>query len=453
MVTKTDDQVSTATLRKVIGAAAIGNFVEWFDFAVYGFLATVIANEFFPSSSLSLALLKTFGVFAVAFAMRPLGGIFFGTLGDKLGRKSILSLTILLMAGATTLIGLLPSYASIGVLAPVLLTVLRCVQGFSAGGEYAGSVAYVMEHAPRHRRGWYGSFVPVSTFTAFASAALLVFILENSLSAEAMAQWGWRIPFLIAAPLGLIGLYLRLRMDETPAFQAVSSEENLHSHSPLSETLRNQSYAICRLGAFISLTALSFYMFTTYFATYLQVVGNLGRPQALFVSTVALVFAATLCPVAGAFSDWVGRRKTVAFICSWVILTVLPAFWLASSGSLIFAVCGVLLLAIGALVCGVVTAALMSETFPTRTRYTASAFTYNVSYTLFGGTAPLMATWLIDTTGNNLAPAFYLMAIAVLAMVGGLALPETYRISLMDESPERKDVPKEVQFARRSLSS
>ncbi|MHC1551386.1 MFS transporter [Phyllobacterium sp. K27] len=435
MDSQTDNQVSTGSLRKVIGAAAIGNFVEWFDFAVYGFLATTIANEFFPSSSLTSALLKTFGVFAVAFAMRPLGGIFFGTLGDRLGRKSILSLTILMMASATTLMGLLPSYASIGVLAPVLLTILRCVQGFSAGGEYAGSVAYVMEHAPRHRRGWYGSFVPVSTFTAFASAALLVFALENSLSAEAMAGWGWRIPFLVAAPLGIVGLYLRWRMEETPAFQAISSEASLHSHSPFRETLRNQSHAILRLGAFISLTALSFYMFTTYFATYLQVVGNLSRPQALLVSTVAIIFAALACPLAGAFSDKVGRRKTVGFICAWVILTVLPAFWLASSGSLAFAICGVLLLAVGALVTGVVTAALMSEIFPTRTRYTASAFTYNVSYTIFGGTAPLMATWLIDITGNNLAPAIYLIAIALLAMIGGLALPETHRISLLGKGP------------------
>ncbi|MDX3926194.1 MAG: MFS transporter [Shinella sp.] len=427
------EQVPPSKLRRVITAAAIGNFVEWFDFAVYGFLATVIANQFFPSSSLSLGLLKTFGVFAVAFAMRPLGGIFFGVLGDKLGRKSILSLTILLMAGATTLIGLLPPYASIGILAPVLLTLLRCIQGFSAGGEYAGSVAYVMEHAPRDKRGWYGSFVPVSTFTAFAAAASLVFALENSLSPEAMGQWGWRIPFLVAAPLGLIGLYLRWRMEETPAFQAVSDEQKLHSHSPLKETLRNQSYAICRLGAFISLTALSFYTFTTYFATYLQVVGSLTRPQALLVSTIALVFAAAFCPAAGALTDWIGRRKTVGFVCSWVIVAVLPAFWLASSGSLIYAICGVLLLAVGALVTGVVTAALMSETFPTRTRYTASAFTYNISYTIFGGTAPLMATWLIDRTGNNLAPAFYLILIALVAMWGGLALPETHRKSLLDD--------------------
>lgn len=440
MTQHTEPHVPPATLRKVIAASAIGNFVEWFDFAVYGFLATIIAKAFFASGDTSVALLKTFAVFAVAFALRPLGGIFFGALGDRLGRKRILSLTILMMAGATTVIGLLPTYESIGLLAPLLLTLTRCIQGFSAGGEYAGACAYLMEHAPRDKRAWYGSFVPVSTFSAFACAAVLAYTLDATLPAEAMNAWGWRIPFLVAAPLGIVGLYLRWRMEETPAFREAMSEAPAHSHSPLKQTLRNHGGAICRLGAFISLTALSFYMFTTYFATYLQVVGHLTRAQALMVSTVALLFAAAACPLAGAFSDKVGRRKTVGFTCLWVMATVFPAFWLASSGNVGASILGVLLLAVGALLCGVVTAALLSETFPTRTRYTASAITYNLAYTIFGGTAPLMATWLIDFSGSNLAPAFYLVVIALLAMAGGLALPETSRISL-HEAGEWEDDP------------
>ena len=169
-------------MRRVIAASAIGNFVEWFDFAVYGFLATLIASLFFTGEDASVALLKTFAVFAVAFALRPLGGIVFGALGDRLGRKRILSLTILLMAGSTTLIGLLPTYASIGLAAPLLLTVARCLQGFSAGGEYAGACAYLMEHAPQDKRAFYGSFVPVSTFSAFACAAVIAYTLEASLT-------------------------------------------------------------------------------------------------------------------------------------------------------------------------------------------------------------------------------------------------------------------------------
>lgn len=437
MTTTPVEQVDPATLRKVIVAAGIGNFVEWFDFAVYGFLATTIALQFFPSSDTSAALLKTFAVFAVAFAFRPLGGIFFGMLGDKIGRKRTLAITILLMAAATTLIGLLPTYAAIGVTAPILLTIIRCAQGFSAGGEYAGACAYLMEHAPKDQRAWYGSFIPVSTFSAFAAAAVVAYALEASLSNEAMGSWGWRLPFLIAAPLGLVGLYLRWRLDETPAFQAVAQEHDV-AHSPLKETLRNHGGAICCLGAFISLTALSFYMFTTYFATYLQVAGGLSRATALLVSLIALLFAAAICPLAGAYSDRVGRRATVMTACILLMLVVFPSFLMASSGSFAASVFGVMLLAVGAVLCGVVTAALLSETFPTRTRYTASAITYNMAYTLFGGTAPLVATWLISTSGSNLSPAFYLIAVAGLALMGGLALPETSKISLHDVPTNEK---------------
>jgi len=438
MTSITTGDVSPKTLRKVIVAASIGNFVEWFDFAVYGFLATTIAQQFFPSEDASAALLKTFAVFAVAFAFRPLGGVVFGMLGDKIGRKRTLAMTILLMAAATTLIGVLPTYAAIGVMAPILLTLIRCAQGFSAGGEYAGACAFLMEHSPNHKRAWYGSFIPVSTFSAFAAAAVAAYALEASLSVEAMNSWGWRVPFLIAAPLGLVGLYMRSKLDETPTFQAATQEHDV-AHSPLKETLRNHGAAICCLGAFVSLTALSFYMFTTYFATYLQVAGGLSRAGALLVSLIALIFAAAICPLAGLYSDRVGRRVTVMTACALLIVAVYPSFLMASSGSFTASIIGVMLLAIGAVLCGVVTAALLSETFPTRTRYTASAITYNMAYTLFGGTAPLVATWLISSTGSNVSPAFYLIAVAVLALAGGLALPETSRISLHDvPSPDTK---------------
>ncbi|KKW50181.1 MFS transporter [Pantoea ananatis] len=424
---------SPATLRKVTAAAAIGNFVEWFDFAVYGFLATIIAQNFFSQALPQTALLQTFLVFAVAFALRPLGGVIFGMLGDKYGRKRILSLTVLMMAGATTLIGLLPTDRHLGMMAPILLTLARCIQGFSAGGEYAGACAYVMEHSPPRKRAWYGSFITVSTFSAFAAAAVITFLSDAALGQDQMRAWGWRIPFLIAAPLGLVGIYLRIRMEETPAFRAARREE-AGTHAALADTLRQQTGNILRLGAFIALTALTFYMFTTYFSTFLQLQGHFSRASALLVSFLALLFAAGLCPVAGALCDGIGRRKTVAVTGGWVIVSVLPAWWLASSGLLWAAILGDMLLATGAVFSGVVTAALLSEVFPTRARYTASAITYNLAYTLFGGTAPLVATWLIDYTGNTLSPAFYLVAVAVLALAGGLSLPETSRISLQDDA-------------------
>ena len=422
-------QVSPATLHKVIAASAIGNFVEWFDFAVYGFLAVTIAALFFPQGNPTLALLQTFAVFAVSFALRPLGGIVFGIFGDRIGRKRVLSITVLMMAAATTLIGLLPTYASIGLFAPLLLALARCLQGFSAGGEYAGACAFVMEHAPTEQKARYGSFVPVSTFFAFASAAGLVFGLDLLLDSEQMHAWGWRLPFMIAAPLGLVGLYMRLRLDESPAFKALAAEP-VPDHSPLRETLREHGATIVCLGAFISATALSFYMFTTYLTTYMQVVGGATRPVALLASLMALLFAALLCPFVGRYSDRIGRRRTILTAGLALIVAVYPAFTLAASGSLLASALGAMLLAVGAVICGVVTAVLLSEQFPTRVRYTASAFTYNLAYTIFGGTAPLVATWLIEQTGDRMAPAYYLIAIALLALAGGLALPESSKRAL-----------------------
>jgi MHS family proline/betaine transporter-like MFS transporter len=295
--------------------------------------------------------------------------------------------------------------------------------------KYAGACAYVMEHAPQHKRARYGSFLPVSTFSSFAVAATVAYVLEASLSAEAMSSWGWRIPFLAAAPTGLIGLYLRMNLGETPMFCALEGEHKV-SHAPLRDTLRTQAASILKLGAFISVTALSFYMFTTYFATYLQVTGGLNRATSLLITVIALFFAAAVCPLAGLYSDWAGRRRTMLTACAILILTVYPSFSMVGSGHFWPSVIGVCMLAVGAVVANVVTPPLLSEVFPTRTRYTASAITFNLAFTLFGGTAPLVATWLITTTGNPMSPAFYLVVITTMGLIGGLMLSETSKVSL-----------------------
>ncbi|MDB5894529.1 MAG: L-proline/glycine betaine transporter ProP [Rhodoferax sp.] len=424
-----------SSLRRVTTAAAIGNFVEWFDFAIYGFLATIIAKQFFPHEDQQASLLETFAVFAVAFALRPIGGVFFGRLGDRIGRKQTLSLTILLMAGATCLVGLLPTYAQVGLWAPLALVLARCLQGFSAGGEYAGACAFVMEHAAPGRRARVGSFLPVSTFTAFACAASVAYLLDVALGSAAMADWGWRIPFIAAAPMGLIGIYLRTRLGESPEFAKASANTKTDGdkpHAPLRAAMQSHGGVVASLAAFIAVTALSFYTFTTYFATYLQVAGGMSRAQALLVTVVALCLAVCMCPLAGRYADHVGRRRSMQTVCALVLLTVYPSFKLAQEGNLGLAILGVSLQAMGAVLSGVVTVALLSESFPTRIRYTASAMAYNVAYTLFGGTAPFVATYLIGATGNRMAPAFYLMAVAVLALLGGMRLPETSHVRLAD---------------------
>ncbi|WP_217274042.1 MFS transporter [Shewanella sp. VB17] len=423
------DVVDKATLQRVLAASAIGNFVEWFDFAIYGFMAVIIAQHFFPTGDPSVALMQTFAVFAVSFALRPLGGIYFGSLGDRIGRKKVLAFTIILMASATAMIGVLPTYDSIGLAAPLLLIFARCIQGFSAGGEYAGACAFVMEHSPRNKRGRYGSFVPVSTFAAFASAALLSLLMNESISEQNMQDWGWRVPFLLAAPLGLIGLYIRIKLDESPAFKVLKAKNGPECVPLRSVISQHRTRMIC-LMAFISATALSFYMFTSYFSTYMQTVGGAPRSTALLASLIALVFAAALCPIIGRYTDWIGRKNTIITACTTLILTVFPAYYLAGSGTLGYSILGAGLMAIGAVICSVVTAILLSELFPTEVRYTASALCYNVSYTIFGGTAPLIATWLISITDSNLAPAWYLIIIAIVALIGGLTLPETNGCSL-----------------------
>lgn len=432
--------VDQRLMRKVIVAAGIGNFVEWFDFAVYGFLAITLATLFFPSTDPVAGLLATFAVFAVAFALRPIGGLVFGALGDRVGRRRILSLTILLMAGATTAIGLLPTYATAGVTATVGLCLARSVQGFAAGGEYAGACAYVLEHCPPDRRGRYASFLPVSTFAAFGSAAVVAYSVTSFTSAAQMADWGWRVPFLVAAPLGLFGFVIRWRLTETPLFRALEADGAV-AGAPLRETFATHWSTMLRLGGFISATALSFYTFTTYMSTYLQTVVGVGESTALASSVATLLLAAAMAPVMGRLSDRVGRKKSMYLACGALAVLVLPAFWLAGGGSPAGMVGGQAMLAVGAVMANVVTAVLLTELFPTRVRYTASAATYNLAYTVFGGTAPLVATWLIDVTGNPYAPAIYLLVVALAAWGCAALLPETANRPLDEEAPVLSEHP------------
>lgn len=411
------------TLRKVTAAAAAGTFVEWFDFAIYGVFATTLADEFFPSENSTAGLLQTFAVFAVAFAMRPLGGLIFGPLGDRIGRKAVLALTVVLMSASTAVIGLLPGYAAIGIAAPVLLALARCVQGISAGGEYAGACTYLIEHVESGHRARRASWLPAATFAAFAAAALLAFLLELLIPPAAMAEWGWRIPFLIAVPLGLVGFFIRRRLSESPAFQEISTDTR--EHSPLGEALRTQLPTMLRLGGFIMLTALSFYLFSTYMTTFLEITVGMDADVVLATNVLALSAAVAAAPGIGRLSDRIGRRRTMFAAAGSLALLTVPGYALAATGSFSGALLGQLLIAIGAVTANVVTAVLLSEVFPTRVRFTASAVTYNVSYALFGGTAPLMATWLVSATGNQLAPAIYVTVVAVVSLAAAAALRET----------------------------
>ncbi len=272
-------------MRKAVAGASIGNAVEWFDFAIYGFLATFIAANFFPAGDETAALLKTFAIFAAAFFMRPLGGFVFGPLGDRIGRQRVLALVILLMSGATIAIGLLPTYASIGVAAPLLLFFLRCLQGFSAGGEYGGGAVYLAEFASEKRRGLTITFMAWSGVLGFLIGSVTVTLLQALLPTDAMDSYGWRIPFLIAGPLGLIGLYIRLRLDDTPQFAELSKTEQV-AKSPLREAVTTSWRPILQVIGLFIVFNVGYYVVFTFLQTYLITTLKYSKTQA-FVSMTA----------------------------------------------------------------------------------------------------------------------------------------------------------------------
>lgn len=415
--------------RKVVASAALGQFVEWYDFVVYAYTASVIATLFFPAEDRVASLLATFGVYAVGFVMRPLGGIVFGHFGDKLGRRGVLAMVILLMGGSTFAIGLLPTYGQVGLLAPLLLVVCRLLQGLSAGGEAMGSNALVAEHAPDHRRGlWVGFTYSFANLPA-VFAALLVLLLSSQMGG-AYQSWGWRIPFLLGGLLALIGLYIRFSVEESPAFRTTRSADRV-SHAPILGVLRNHRRSLGFAFVMASLSGLGFYMLTGYFSTYLSEAVGLSSNDSLVSNSIALMVAFVAMPMGGLVSDRIGRRPTMIMGAGLSALVAVPAFLLASSGSLATAAMGQSLLAAAlGLFFGPVGIVFL-ELFPTRNRYSGAAIGYNAAYLIFGGTAPLFCTYLVDATGSLLAPAIYVTVLATCVFLVALRLPESYKDSLV----------------------
>jgi MHS family proline/betaine transporter-like MFS transporter len=411
-------------LRKVLGASFIGNFVEWFDYASYGYFATVIAVVFFPEIAPQAALLATFAVFAISFVIRPVGGIVWGAIGDRIGRRTALSWSIIIMSGATTVIALLPSYHQIGLLAPVLLLVVRMVQGFSAAGEYAGATAFIAEYAPTERRGLYTSIVPASTAAGLLFGSLMSAGLFALLDDAQMQSWGWRLPFLLAAPLGLIGLYIRLKLEDTPKFREMEASHHA-APTPTGELFRHHRGRIAIASGTTCLNAVGFYLILSYMPTYLMTELGIGDSQAFLATSISLAVYIGLIFLMGALSDRFGRRTALIAASVLFMLLTVPLFSALDGASFL----GIVLIQIafgalltvndGTLPC------FLSELFPTRVRYSGFAFSFNAANALFGGTAPFVATWLIAVSGSKLAPAWYLVVAAVVALAAMLAARET----------------------------
>ncbi|SDF30209.1 MFS transporter, MHS family, proline/betaine transporter [Pseudomonas extremaustralis] len=422
-------------LRRAASASFMGNFVEWFDYAAYGYLATVIALTFFPQTDKATGLLATFAVFALSFIVRPLGGLVWGHFGDKYGRRSALSWSILIMSVSTFCIGILPTYNHIGLWASALLFLIRLFQGFSASGEYAGASAFLAEYAPEGKRGLYTSIVPASTAAGLLFGAVFVAGLHSWMSVEDLHSWGWRLPFLLAAPFGLVGRYIRMSLQDTPKFLEMEKRleaKECATHAPVRELLTLHRRSVITGIGVTCLNAVAFYLLLSYMPTYLSTEMGMSESDSFMASTVSLATYIGLIFLMGKLSDLFGR-KTMLLTASVLFLALTwPLFGMLNNQPLVvilmiqIAFGAILAMNDGTLPC------FLAEIFPTRVRFSGFAFSFNIANAVFGGTAPFIATWLIQLTGNKMAPAWYLLAAAAVALIAMLASRETAHKALQD---------------------
>lgn len=409
-----------ATIRKVAVSSFLGNFIEWFDYATYSYFAVVIANVFFPGDDPALALMQTFAVFALSFLLRPIGAIFWGSMGDKKGRKWALSTSIFLMTGATFCIGLLPGYLAIGIAAPILLLLLRMIQGFSASGEYAGAATFLAEYAPTNKRGVYCSLVPASTAVGLLVGSTFATVMYTILPDAAVNEWGWRIPFLLAGPLGLIAHYIRTKLEDSPTYQEMQKkvyEKTEEAPHPIRDLFKNHTRELIISFGAAMLNAVGFYTVLTYLPVYLETVVMMPANESSLITTICLIAYVAFIFGMGHLSDKFGRKKMLIIACvSFIVLTV-PAFMLLNTGAFFTVLAVELVMCLALTINDGTLSSYLTETFPTSVRYTGFALSFNLANALFGGSASFIATALIAATGSNLAPAWYMVAVSCVALV------------------------------------
>lgn len=416
-------------LRKVLLATGVGHFVEWFDFGLYGTLAAIIGLQFFPSADPAVALLSSFAVFGAGFIMRPLGGLWFGSLGDRVGRQKVLATVILLTSGATFAMGLLPSYHSIGITATILLVITRLVQGFAAGGESSGATTYLAEYAPVARRGYFTCWIDNFGFMAFVAGSGLVFLLTASLGDDVMNDWGWRVPFLIAGPLGWIGLYLRQHLEDSPEYKAVAATGKTEA-APLRAAVTKAWAALLFCVGFVVLKAVGHWTLQTFMPSYLATELHFSRLNAYAITTIGLFAIAVMVPFMGYLSDRFGRKPLMLAGCSGFILFSYPAMMVMAQGDVLSAVFAMLML--GAFIAAFdgACSAAMAELFPTSVRYGGLSIAYNFAVAFFGGITPWFSVWLIATTDDKFSPAWYVMGAALITLLTVLRAKETAGLPL-----------------------
>lgn len=418
------------SLRRVIAASMSGNALEWYDYALYGIMAPLIAHHFFPPGNHTTQLLATYGVFAAGFIARPIGAIFFGWFGDRYGRRAALTVAILLMAIPTGCIGILPTYEQIGYAAPVLLTIIRLLQGLSLGGEFSGSMTYLVEHAPAKRRGAIGSLSMVSLMAGFLMGAMVSTGLSSGLPEEDFQSWGWRIAFGIGILIGLVGFYIRRHCEESPVYEAAKKEvehDKAISQSPLKDVITEHPGMLLRSFAMYLTVTMPFYLCTIYFVTYTHNILNQSLSDALTMNTINLLICLVMSLISGRLSDRYGRRTVLLTAAVAMLLLTYPLFTLFLSGDVLLigfaqAVFAVIL----GTYLGPIPTALV-ELFPTPVRFSGMSLSYNMAATIFGGTTPLVAVWLIDTTGDPLSISYYVLLCNALTIAALWRYHDRYR--------------------------
>ncbi len=406
-------------------AGLAGNVMEWYDFMVYGYFASTIGGLFFPARDPLASMIAAYGVLAVSFVMRPFGAVWFGHIGDKLGRKRALELSVTLMAIPTFLLGLLPTYASIGVLAPILLTILRLMQGLSVGGEYTSSFSFVIEHAPKNRRGLHGALTTCGAILGILLASLAGVITSKLAEDPNIAAWAWRVPFLLGVLVAGVGLWVRRSLHETPSFEKLKASGGI-AKSPLAEVWRHEKLRITRVFLLYALGSAIFYILFLFVQAALAQAG-MPRHLAQLATTCSLAVLVFSLPFAAYVSDRIGRRPVMLAGALATILFIVPLYQMLQSldfAQVLLAQIGMTL--ISSAVMGPVPAAI-TEMFPARTRFSSLSIGYNASLAMFGGTAPMVAGLLMRQTGDASSPAYYLIVLALLSGSIVFFSKETYR--------------------------
>ena len=402
-------------MKKVVASTMLGNGLEWYDYALYGTFTALISKHFFPAGDENVALIATFGIFAIGFLMRPLGAMMFGYIGDKYGRKNALSLSILMMAIPTACIGLLPTYSMIGIYAPILLTLIRLVQGVAIGGEFGGSIVYLVEHAKPANKNRVGSLSMLSMLMGLFFGTMISAVLAKIMSPENFDTFGWRIPFILGFFIGLVGLYIRTKLHESPVF--IEAQEAGHvSESPISETFKNNyKEVLLGVGLYLAVT-IPFYLQTVFMPSFMVKFMHFSSADALIIYLIVLGVMMICTPISAMLCDTTNRERLMKIIAVCYLLFAIPYVYLLDYKTFTFALISQAVFAsiIAFYIAPIPT--LVTELFPARTRYTGMSLACNLAAAIFGGTAPMLITTLITKTESNYPMAIYIMLAAAMSL-------------------------------------